>query len=76
MSQDSSVCIERDSGVDGSGWIPGRDKILLYSIACRPGLRPIHRPIQWAPGAIFSEIKRPGREAGQSPPTSAEVEKM
>jgi hypothetical protein len=33
-------------------------------------------PIQWVPGDISPELKRPGREAGHSPPTSAEVKKM
>jgi hypothetical protein len=30
-------------------------------------------PIQWVPGAISPGIKRPGREAGHSPPSSLEV---
>jgi hypothetical protein len=33
-------------------------------------------PIQWVPGALSPGVKRPGREADQSPPTSAEVKKM
>jgi hypothetical protein len=30
-------------------------------------------PIQWVPGAISLGVKRPGREADHSPPSSAEV---
>jgi hypothetical protein len=33
-------------------------------------------PIQWVPGALSPGVKRPGREADQSPPASAEVKKM
>jgi hypothetical protein len=30
-------------------------------------------PIQWEPGALSLGVKRPGREADHSPPSSAEV---
>jgi hypothetical protein len=30
-------------------------------------------PIQWVPGALSLGLKRPGREADRSPPSSAEV---
>jgi hypothetical protein len=30
-------------------------------------------PIQWVPGTLSLGVKRPGREADQSPPSSAEV---
>jgi hypothetical protein len=30
-------------------------------------------PIQWVPGALSLGVKRPGREADHSPPSSAEV---
>jgi hypothetical protein len=33
-------------------------------------------PIQWVLGALSPGVKRPGREADHSPPTSAEVKKM
>jgi hypothetical protein len=32
-----------------------------------------HCPKQWIPGALSLVVKRPGREADLSPPTSAEV---
>jgi hypothetical protein len=36
-------------------------------------LGPNQPPIQWVPGALSLEVKRPGREADHSPPSSAEV---
>jgi len=30
-------------------------------------------PFRWVPGAFFLGVKQPGREADQSPPSSAEV---
>jgi hypothetical protein len=33
----------------------------------------IQPPSQWVPGVIFPGVKWPGREAGHSPPSSAEV---
>jgi hypothetical protein len=57
-------------GLDGRVSIPGRGKILLFSIATRPDLGPTQPPIQWVPG-----VKRPGREADHSPRPSAEVKK-
>jgi hypothetical protein len=37
------------------------------------GLRPSPSPIQWVRGVLYRAVKRPGREAGRSPPSSAEV---
>jgi hypothetical protein len=36
-------------------------------------LGPTQPPIQWVPGAFSLGIKRSGREADHSPPSSAEV---
>jgi hypothetical protein len=47
--------------------------IFLFTTASRTALGPTQPPIQWAPGALFLGVKRPGREAGHSPPSSAEV---
>jgi hypothetical protein len=41
--------------------------------ASRTALGPTQPPIQWVPGALSLGVKRPGREADHSPPTSAEV---
>jgi hypothetical protein len=47
--------------------------IVLITTASRSALGPTQTPIQWVPGALSLGVKRPGREADQSPPTSAEV---
>jgi hypothetical protein len=70
---DSSVGIATGYGLDGPASIPGRGKIFLFSTTCRPALGPTQPPIQWAPGTLYPRIKRPGRKADHSPPSSAEV---
>jgi hypothetical protein len=55
---------------------PSRVKNFRYSISSRPALGSNQLPIQWVPGALSLGIKRQGREADYSPPTSAEVKKM
>jgi hypothetical protein len=47
--------------------------IFLLTTASRPALVSIQPPIQWVPGALSLAVKRPGREADHSPPSSAEV---
>jgi hypothetical protein len=39
----------------------------------KPAVGSTQPPIQWVPGAFSLKVKRPGREADQSPPSSAEV---
>jgi hypothetical protein len=40
----------------------------------RPVQGPTQSPVQWVPGGPFPGAKaRPGRDAGHSPPSSAEV---
>jgi hypothetical protein len=60
------------------GWnsSPGWDKNFFFSKSSRPALGSTQPPIQWVPGALSPGVKRPGREADHSPPTSAEVKKM
>jgi hypothetical protein len=53
---------------------PGSSKN-FSSTSSRQALGPTQPPIQWAQGALSTGIKRPGREADHSPPTSAEVKK-
>jgi hypothetical protein len=50
---------------------PGKVENFLFSTSSRPALGPTQPPFQWVP-----EVKRPGREAVHSHPTSAEVKKM
>jgi hypothetical protein len=60
----SSLCL--DSDIFGSP--------LIFSFtASRTALRPTQPPIQWVPGALSLGVRRPGREADHSPPSSAEV---
>jgi hypothetical protein len=47
--------------------------IFLFTTASRTALEPIQPPIQWVPAAPFLGVKRPGREADHSLPSSAEV---
>jgi hypothetical protein len=55
---------------------PGGVKNFLFSASSRQALGSTQPPIQWVPGALSPGVKRPGREADQSPPASAEVKKM
>jgi hypothetical protein len=48
----------------------------IFYTPSRPALRSTKPPIQWVPGALFPGVKRPGREADNSTPASAEVKKM
>jgi hypothetical protein len=47
--------------------------IFLSTTASRTALEPTQTPIQWVQGGLSLGVKRPGREADHSPPTSAEV---
>jgi hypothetical protein len=70
---DSSVGTAKGHGLDRPGSIPGKGKTFFSSTASRPALGPIQPSIQIVPGALSPEVKRPGREADNSPPSSAEV---
>jgi hypothetical protein len=47
--------------------------IFLFTAASRPALGPTQAPIQWVQGALSLRVKRPGRDADHSLPSSAEV---
>jgi hypothetical protein len=47
--------------------------IFLFTTESRPALEPTEPPIQWLPGALSLVVKRPGREADHSPPSSVEL---
>jgi hypothetical protein len=47
--------------------------IFLFDIISRPALGPTQTPIQWVQGSLSLWIKRPGREADHSLPSSVEV---
>jgi hypothetical protein len=77
-SRDSAVGIATGYGLDGRGIgvpSPGRGKISLFSTSSRPVPGPTEASTQWVPGDISPGVKRPGRKADHSPPSSAEVKK-
>jgi len=45
----------------------------IFTTAFRTALEPTQPAIQWAPGALSLRVKRPGREADHSHPSSAKV---
>jgi hypothetical protein len=47
--------------------------IFSFTTVSRPAVRPIQPPIQWVPEASSLGVKRTGREADQSPPSSAKI---
>jgi hypothetical protein len=58
----------------GGGSRPGQGlRIFLLTIASKLALGPTQPPIQWVAGALSLGVKRPGREADRSPPSSAKV---
>jgi hypothetical protein len=52
---------------------PGRVKKVLSSTSSNPALGSTKPPTQWVPGDLSQGVKRQGREADHSTPTSAEV---
>jgi hypothetical protein len=53
-----------------------RKYIFVFSAASRPALEPTQSPIYWVKGyrgPPFPVLKRPGRESGHSPSSSAEA---
>jgi hypothetical protein len=47
--------------------------IFLFTTLSRTALGPTQPPSPWLPAALSLGVKRPGREADNSPPSSAEV---
>jgi hypothetical protein len=73
----SSVYIALGYGLDDRGSrvrFPAGARNFLFTTASRTALEPTQFPIQWVPEALSLGVKRPGREADHSPPSSAEVE--
>jgi hypothetical protein len=48
----------------------------IFSTSFRPAVGSTQPLIQWVSGAIYLGVKRSGREADHSPPTSAKVKKI
>jgi hypothetical protein len=66
-SRDSSIGTATGYGLDETG--AGN----FFDTMSRPALGPTQPPIQWVPGVLSMGVKRPGRGADHSPPSSAEV---
>jgi hypothetical protein len=47
--------------------------IHLFTTVSKMAVGPTQPPIQWVPGALSLGVKRPGREADRSRPSSAEI---
>jgi hypothetical protein len=47
--------------------------IFLFTTVSKTALGPTQPPIQWVPAVLSLGVKRPGREADHSPPSSAEA---
>jgi hypothetical protein len=56
-------------------WVESRQRLgsFLFTTASKQALGLTQPPIQWVPGDLSLEVKRPGRQADQSPPSSADV---
>jgi hypothetical protein len=72
-SRGSSVGIALSYGLDDRGFEFRWGLGIFFTTASRTILEPTQPPIQWAPGAFSLGVKRQGREAYHSPPSSAEV---
>jgi hypothetical protein len=75
VNRDSSVGITTGYGLDGGGGVDfrqGQDNF-FFSIASRTALWPNQPPVQKVLGAASTGVKRQGREADHSPPSSAEI---
>jgi hypothetical protein len=75
-SSDGSVGIALGYGLDDRGsrvrFLAGAGNFSLHH-RIQNGSGPTQPPIQWVPVALSLGLKRPGREADHSPPSSAEV---
>jgi hypothetical protein len=66
-------------GLDSQGVgvrVPVGGKNFHFSMSSRLALGPTQPPIQWVSGDLSPWIRRLGREADHSPPTSAEVKEI
>jgi hypothetical protein len=75
--RDSSVGIAFGYGLDDRGsrvrFPAGLEIFVFITASSRTALGPTQPSIQWVAGALSLGVKRPGREADHSPPSSADV---
>jgi hypothetical protein len=75
-SRDGSVGIALGDGLDYRGsrvQLPAGTGNFSLHHRVQNGLGPTQPPIQWVPAVLSLGVKRPGREADHSFPSSAEV---
>jgi hypothetical protein len=53
-----------------------KHRVRTPTTGSRPALGPTQPPIEWVLGAVSLGVKRQGREADHSPPSSAEVKNV
>jgi hypothetical protein len=71
-SRDIAVGTANGYGLDDRGGTsPGRVNNFIFSTSSRPALGPTQPPIQCVPRALYTGVKRAGREADHSSPVSA-----
>jgi hypothetical protein len=76
-SRGSSVGIATRLRAGRPGFDSQQDlEIFLFPTVSRTALGPTQPPVPWVPGALSLGVKRPGREANHSPPSSAEVKNV
>jgi hypothetical protein len=76
--RDNAVSIATSYGLEIRGVgvrVPVRSRIFSSPFSSRSVLGFTQLPSQWVPVALPSGVKRQGREADHSPPTSAEVKR-
>jgi hypothetical protein len=75
-SRDSSASAATGYEPSGRNSIPESGKTFRSSTVSRPTLGATQHHIQWVPARPFLSVKRQGREADHSPPSSAEVKNL
>jgi hypothetical protein len=71
---DSLVNVEIRFGLGNWGPIPGREIFFfLFTTVSLPPVRSSQPPIHRVPGSLSPGLKQPGRESGNSRPSSADV---
>jgi hypothetical protein len=72
---EEAIWTKREKVTGGQRKLHMRNFIISTShltTASRTALGPTQPPIQWVPGALSLGLRRPGREADHSPPSSAD----
>jgi hypothetical protein len=71
-----TVCTAMGNELDGRGSIPGKGKSFLFYTKQKSTLEPTQPLSHWVPRAFPLGVKRQGRKADYSPPSSAEIKSV